>query len=99
MERRQKVHSIRSEKEVIVVHDGEPVPVVDSANGVIKCHCLDVEAGQDGFLVRHGGIIMRWHLGTQDDTHVTQIDVDSPQVSSAQRRALSKYTIYVSQRI
>ena len=77
MERRQKVHSIWSEEEIIVVHDGEPVSVVDGANGVIECHGLDVEAGQDSFLVRHGGVVMRGHLGTQDDTHVTQVNVDS----------------------
>ena len=95
MERRQKVHSIWSEEEVIVVHDGEPVSVVDSANGVVKCHGLDVEAGQDGLLVGHGGVIMGGHLGTQDDTHVTQVDVDSSQVGSAQRRSLRQYTIQI----
>ena len=88
MERRQQVHSIWSEEEIIVVHDGEPVSVVDCANGVIECHGLDVEAGQDSLLVCHGGVVMRGHLGAQDNTHVTQVDVDSPQVCSAQRRAL-----------
>ena len=62
MEGRQEVHTIRSEEEVIVVHDGEPVSVVDCANGVIKCHGLDVETGQDCLLVSHGGVIMRGNL-------------------------------------
>ena len=58
MERGQQVHSVRTKEEVIIIHDREPVSVVDGANGVIKRHGLDVEGGEDGLLVCHGGVIV-----------------------------------------
>ena len=43
VERRQQVHSVRTKEEVVIIHDGEPVSVVDGADGVIERHGLDVE--------------------------------------------------------
>ena len=63
MERGQQVHAwLRPKEEVIVVHDREPVPLVDRANGVVEGHGLDVEGGEDGLLVCHGGVIMGGNL-------------------------------------
>ena len=58
MERRQQVHSVRTKEEVVIVHDGKPVSVVDGADGVIERHGLDVEGGEDCLLVCHGRVIV-----------------------------------------
>ena len=58
MKGRQQVHSVRSKEEVVIIHDGEPVSVVDGADGVVKRHGLDVEGGQDCLLVCHGGVVV-----------------------------------------
>ena len=62
MEWGKKIHALWTQEEVIVVHDREPVPMVDSPNAVIKSHSFDIERGKDGFLIRHGGVIMTRHL-------------------------------------
>ena len=59
-----------------------------NADCVVKGHGLDVERGEDGLLVGQRGIVVAGHLGWKDDAHVTQIDVDGPQVGSTQRRSL-----------
>ena len=58
VEGRQQVHSVRPKEEVVIVHDGEPVSVVDGPNGVIKRHGLDVEGGEDCLLVGHGRVVV-----------------------------------------
>ena len=62
MEWGKKIHALWTQEEVIVVHDREPVPMVDSPNAVIKGHSFDIERGKDGFLIRHGRVIMTRHL-------------------------------------
>ena len=39
-------------------------------DGVIEGHGLDVEGGEDGLLVRQGGVIIGGDLGGEDDAHV-----------------------------
>ena len=34
--------------------------------GVIKRHCLDIERGKDGLLIRQGGVIIGGDLGGED---------------------------------
>ena len=55
---------------------------------VAERHGLDVEGGQDGFLVCQGGVVIGGDFGREDDAHVAQVDVDRSEVGSAQRRAL-----------
>ena len=90
MKGREKVQSIRTEKEVVVVHDGEPVPLVHRTDRVVEGHGLDVEGGEDGLLVGHGGVVVRGDLGREDDAHVAEVDVDRPQVCPAERRPLQR---------
>ena len=42
---------------------------------VTEGHGLDVEGGQDGFLVCQGGVVIGGDFGREDDAHVTQVDV------------------------
>ena len=57
--------------------------LVQNADRVVKRHGLDVEGGEDGLLVRQGGVVVAGHFGGEDDAHVTQVDVHRPQVGSA----------------
>ena len=68
----------------------------ERAECVVEGHGLDVEGGEDGLLVGHGGVLAgaghlgttvtiqrmlpSTHLGGEDDAHVAQVDVDRPQV-------------------
>ena len=66
VKRGEQVHTrLWPKEEVIIVHDGEPVPLVNRADGVVKCHGLDVKGGEDGLLVRHSGVIVGRNLGRQ----------------------------------
>ena len=51
-------------------------------------HGVDVEAGQHGLLVRHGGVVHAGNLGGEDDAHVGEVDVDRAEVGPRHGRAV-----------
>ena len=42
----------------------------EDPDGVIKCHGLDVEGGEDGLLVRQGGVIIGGDLEQREDDSI-----------------------------
>jgi len=61
---------------------------LQDADAVVELHGLDVERGEDALLVLQRGVVDVVLVGRQDHAHVTQVDVDGPQVGATQRRAL-----------
>ena len=61
---------------------------LQESDAVVKMHGLDVERRQDALLVLQRGVVDVVLIGRQDHAHVAQVDVDSPEVRAAQRRAL-----------
>ena len=55
---------------------------------LVECHCFYIERSEDCFFVYHGRIISNRDLGRQNDAHVTEVDVDCSQISSAHGTAM-----------
>lgn len=75
-------------------------------NAVVKLHGFDVKWRQDAFFVLQWCIINIVLIGWQNDTHVAEVDVDSPQICPTQRCALWEeakericYCTYMSQEV
>ena len=82
--------SLGSKKRLEIKSNFSQLTLAEDSDGVIKGHGLDVERGEDGLLVSQRGILVGWNFSWEDDAHITEIDVDSSQVRSAQRRTLQR---------
>ena len=61
---------------------------VQQSGGVVEGHRLDVEGAQDRFFVDEVAVFAGRVASGEDDAHVAQVDMDSAQIGTIQRRTL-----------